>query len=124
MASNSTQKWSELILRGLSRKCPKCGQGKLFAGYLKQVEACENCGERFGHIRADDGPAWLTILVVGHVSGSIILGVLPKVSWPEWVSLLVVSSIAVFLMYILLPRFKGAFIAMIWRAGCVGSEKS
>ena len=53
--------------RGFSGRCPNCGKSKLFRGYLKQVDACPVCGERWGHIRADDAPPWLTILIVGHI---------------------------------------------------------
>ncbi|MFO1156168.1 MAG: DUF983 domain-containing protein [Rhodospirillales bacterium] len=53
--------------RGLSGRCPNCGEGRLFRAYLKQVDACAVCGEPWGHIRADDAPPWLTILIVGHI---------------------------------------------------------
>ena len=54
------------VLRGLRGRCPHCGQGHLFRAYLKPVDACSVCHEPLKHIRADDGPAWLTILIVGH----------------------------------------------------------
>jgi uncharacterized protein (DUF983 family) len=53
--------------RGLIGLCPSCGKTKLFASYLKQVEACPNCGAHFGRIRADDAAPWGTIIVVGHI---------------------------------------------------------
>ena len=48
-------------------RCPCCGKGKLFRAYLKQVDACSACGERFADIRADDGAPWLTLILVGHI---------------------------------------------------------
>ena len=54
------------IVRAVSGRCPACGGGKFFKSYLHQVDRCSVCGESFGQIHADDGPAWLTI---GH-SGS------------------------------------------------------
>ena len=57
------------ILRGLRCKCPKCGEGTIFDGYLKVVDTCPHCGENLSHHRADDGPAYLTILVVAHIIG-------------------------------------------------------
>jgi len=54
-------------LRGLLGRCPCCGQGKLMRSYLKPVENCAVCGERFGQIRADDAAPWLTIILVGHI---------------------------------------------------------
>lgn len=101
--------------RSFAGKCPKCGKGHLLTAYLKQVDHCSNCGEAFGHIRAEDGPAWLTILVVGHILAPILLMVLPHSSWPEWVHMVLWPTLAFILLIILLPRAKGFFIGMIWR---------
>lgn len=107
-----------LIDRGLLGRCPKCGHGKLFRRYLKQVDACAECGEALGHIRADDGPAWLTILVVGHIIVPLAFAVDGGKSWPFWAVTAVLMTLA------LLPRAKGIFIAFIWKTGCSGSEKN
>ena len=53
--------------RGWRRKCPKCGAGPLFSGFLKVEPTCTNCGQDLSGHRADDGPAYLTILIVGHL---------------------------------------------------------
>ena len=55
------------ITRGLFCRCPNCGKGKLFASFLKVVKQCENCGEVMHHHRADDLPAYLVVVIVGHV---------------------------------------------------------
>ena len=44
------------LLRGFLGRCPKCGEGRLFRSYLKVVEECKSCGEKYGHFRADDAP--------------------------------------------------------------------
>ena len=54
------------LMRGLRRRCPQCGDGTLLTGYLTPVENCNICGEDFSAIRADDGPVWATLLVLGH----------------------------------------------------------
>jgi uncharacterized protein (DUF983 family) len=108
--------------RGITGKCPMCGKGALFSRYLKQVEHCEKCGEEFGHIRADDGPAWLTILFVGHVF-AFILSFAPETNWQVWQLIAAWCSAALALSLITLPRAKGLFIGIIWRMGCSGSEK-
>jgi uncharacterized protein (DUF983 family) len=112
-----------VLKRAAVGRCPNCGKGALFRRYLKQVESCVVCGERFGGIRADDGPAWLTILVVGHILGFVLLVVLPRTTWPEWVSMIVWPAAALGLALLLLPRAKGLFIAMIWRTNCTGAGK-
>lgn len=115
---------SLVTVRGFVGRCPQCGKGRLFARYLKPVAQCSVCNEPLGHIRADDGPAWLTILIVGHILGPVLLEVVPNSSWPDWVSMLVWPAVALLLALVFLPRAKGLFIGMIWRTGCVGSEKN
>lgn len=123
MKPNNGIALSEVILRGVFGRCPRCGQGKLFASYLKPVDNCAVCGEKLGHIRADDGPAWLTILLVGHILAPFFLSVLPHVQWSDWVIMAVIMSLTLVLTLWLLPRSKGVFIGLIWRSGCIGSEK-
>ncbi|MCD6034717.1 MAG: hypothetical protein K0R63_458 [Rickettsiales bacterium] len=122
MMTSKEELWP-VIVRGAFGRCPHCGQGKLFQSYLKQVEDCAACGEKLGHIRADDGPAWLTILLVGHILAPFLLNVLPNVTWPDWVIMAVIMSLTLILTLWLLPRSKGVFIGLIWRSGCIGSEK-
>ncbi|MCC6917980.1 MAG: DUF983 domain-containing protein [Alphaproteobacteria bacterium] len=107
--------------RGAAGRCPHCGEGRLFRAYLKQVEACALCGERYGHIRADDGPAWLTIIVVGHIVVGLILGIEPYTPWPSWVGIIGWSALTIGLTLALLPAAKGIFISVIRRTGAVGS---
>ena len=52
---------------GFRGKCPHCGEGKLFSSFLKVVPACAYCGEEMHHHRADDLPAYLVVVIVGHV---------------------------------------------------------
>lgn len=102
------------ILRGLRRKCPSCGEGNLFDGYLKVADKCEVCHEEFHHHRADDGPAYLTILVVGHL-----LAILIHFTWttfrPEpMVMIAIFTTFCVGLSLFLLPRLKGFVVAIQW----------
>ena len=112
-----------VAFRSIAGLCPHCGQGRFFKSYLKQVDECPVCGEAFGHIRADDGPAWLTILIVGHVLAPILLVAVPETTWPDWLSMLVWPLLALVLALLVLPRAKALFIGIIWRTGAVGSEK-
>ncbi len=110
-----------VMVRGLVGRCPNCGNGRLFARYLKQVERCAECSERYGHIRAEDGPAWLTILVVGHLLAPILLEVVPGSTWPDWVSMIVWPGLALLLAFAVLPRAKGLFIGVLWRMRTAGA---
>ena len=112
-----------VLLRGFLGRCPRCGKGRLLRNYLKPVDQCSACAQAYGHIRADDGPAWLTIVLVGHILGPILLLAIPNSTWPDWLSMLVWPSFALLLALVILPRAKGVFIALIWRTGGAGSEK-
>lgn len=107
------RKWPAMK-RGLRLKCPNCGQAHLFYAYLKQVEHCENCRENWGAVRADDGPAWATMLVVGHVLAPFFYPLIFKWNLPPWAPVTILCSAAVVLSLLLLPRMKGLFIGLVW----------
>ena len=113
----------QAAVRGFLGSCPNCGQGRLFRAYLKPVEVCRDCGEALGHVRADDGPAWLTVMVVGHIMVALLLTVRAAVLMPLWASLPLFGGITTALVLALLPRAKGAFIGLIWSMNSPGSER-
>ncbi|WP_425049989.1 DUF983 domain-containing protein [Psychromarinibacter sp. S121] len=102
------------MLRGWRRRCPCCGSGAMMRGYLKVRNECPVCGEELHHHRADDGPAYLTILIVGHLLAPLILAVYTH--WrPEPLVLAVVFSVGcVALSLYLLPRLKGMIVGLQW----------
>ena len=55
------------IKRGFRGRCPRCGEGKLFRAFLKVDNNCSVCGLDFTPHRADDLPAYLVIVIVGHI---------------------------------------------------------
>jgi uncharacterized protein (DUF983 family) len=112
------------IMRGILGRCPKCGRGKLFRHYLKVVEQCSACGERYGHYRADDAPPWLTILLVGHITIPIILVIEERFEPPPWYEFVVYLPIVISLTLLLLPRCKGIILAALWKTRGEGSELS
>jgi uncharacterized protein (DUF983 family) len=102
------------VLRGLRRKCPSCGEGHMFVGYLKVADQCPVCREELSHHRADDGPAYLTILIVGHLMG-ILMHVIFINFRPEPLVMATGFTVGcVALSLYLLPRFKGFIVAMQW----------
>lgn len=102
------------LLRGWRRHCPSCGSGPMFSGYLKVRASCPVCGEALHHQRADDGPAYLTILIVGHLMAPTFLIVFTKFR-PEPLTLAAIFSVGtVALSLYLLPRIKGALIGLQW----------
>lgn len=102
------------LKRGWRRRCPKCGQGPILSGYLKLRESCPVCRENLSHARADDGPAYITILLTAHVMGPLLLLAF-EVFRPDPLILAVVFSIGVTCMSLfLLPRVKGALVGIQW----------
>ena len=102
------------LLRGWRRRCPNCGAGPMMRDYLTVRDACPVCGEELHHHRADDGPAYLTILIVGHLLAPLLLFVYTKFR-PEPLVMAVGFTIGtVALSLYLLPRLKGALVALQW----------
>ncbi|MBV0911399.1 DUF983 domain-containing protein [Anianabacter salinae] len=102
------------LFRGWRRRCPNCGTGPILKGYLKVRSDCPVCGEELHHHRADDGPAYLTILIVGHLMAPILLVTFTTFR-PEPLVLASVFSVGcVALSLYLLPRLKGALVAFQW----------
>lgn len=104
----------QAMKRGFVGKCPSCGKGALLSGYLKQHACCSNCHERTGDIRADDGPAWATILLVGHIVSPIFFVFATRDASAAFLPFLIIAALVVTLSLILLPRMKGTFIGLIW----------
>ncbi|HEX9856724.1 MAG TPA: DUF983 domain-containing protein [Paracoccaceae bacterium] len=105
---------SPALMRGWRRRCPSCGQGPLLRGYLKVRESCPVCGEALHHQRADDGPAYMTILLVGHLMAPTILWVFTRYRPDPLVLAAVFSVGTVALSLYLLPRMKGVMVAIQW----------
>lgn len=102
------------LRRGWRRRCPKCGAGPVLKGYLTVRDRCPSCDEPLHHARADDGPAYMTILIVGHLMAPALLWVFTTFR-PE--PLILATGFTVgctALSLYLLPRLKGAIIAFQW----------
>lgn len=102
------------IWRGLRLRCPACGARTLFSSYLKVAERCPRCGEDLSHHRADDAPPYFTILIVGHVLVALLMTVELTYAPPVWVHLALWLPLTVILSLALLPRIKGAIVALQW----------
>lgn len=105
------------LMRGLQRKCPNCGEGALFAGYLSVAPTCASCGHDNGRFRPDDGPAYVTVLLIGHLLVAPMLCF--SVIWEA--DPMIVAPIALFVVGAatlgLLPFIKGGFLGLMWANG-------
>ena len=107
--------WPQAIVRGFCRRCPGCGTGRLFQGYLTPQKECSSCGLNFETLKADDGPAYITM-------GLICLCIIPfffiaQALYEPPLLLALVISLPLTLLIILglLPLIKGAFMAALWK---------
>ena len=76
---------TETILRGLACKCPRCGNGKLYAGFLTLAAKCDACGLDYAFIDSGDGPAVFIIMIAGAIVVGSALIVEIKYQPPFWV---------------------------------------
>ncbi len=102
------------LRKGFRRKCPNCGSGPLLKSYLKVRDSCTVCRQDLSHHRADDGPAYLTILIVGHLIAPLLHITFVQFR-PDPLVLFTIFAIGcVSLSLYLLPRLKGAVVAFQW----------
>lgn len=112
------------MMRGWRRRCPNCGSGPMMRSYLKVRDTCPICHEDLHHHRADDGPAYLTILIVGHLMAPLIIWAFTTFR-PEPMVLASVFTVGcVALSLYLLPRLKGAIVGMQWAKRLHGFGKA
>lgn len=102
------------LLRGFRCKCPNCGAGPLLKGYLKLRTQCSVCGEDLSMARADDAPAYLTILIVGHLMAPLLHWAFVHFRPDPIVLAAVFCTGCVALSLYLLPRIKGMVVGFQW----------
>ena len=112
------------FMRGLRGRCPACGEGPLFRRFMKVADHCERCGEPFRYHRADDFPAYLVIVIVGHILVPAAMYVEIAYSPPYWVHGLLWLPLVVGLAVGLLQPIKGLIVAMQWQMGMHGFAAS
>jgi len=84
-ASQATPTVYQSALRGILCRCPRCGHGKLYAGFLTLRPGCESCGLDYAFIDAGDGPAVFIIMLAGAIVVACALIVEVKYQPPFWV---------------------------------------
>ena len=102
------------IGRGLAHHCPHCGKGALYGRYLKIEPVCGACGHALAAYPADDGPAYLTILLMGHLI--IAPALFFPIVWqsPPQISLPIILTVLVVIALTALPRLKGGWVGLMY----------
>ncbi|MGC0054599.1 DUF983 domain-containing protein [Brucella pituitosa] len=104
----------QALWRGFKCRCPHCGEGKLFRAFVKPVDHCSVCGEDYTEQRADDLPAYLTILIVGHIVVGAFMGVEATTNLSLWAHMAIWGPMIVIMSLLLLQPIKGATIGLQW----------
>jgi uncharacterized protein (DUF983 family) len=115
---------TQALTRGFAMRCPNCGKGHLFGRFLKVVDHCEVCGEDYTAQRADDFPAYLVIVVVGHIVVPALLAVAVAYDPPAWLQLAIWLPVTLFSALGLLQPTKGTIVALQWQTGMHGFEEA
>jgi uncharacterized protein (DUF983 family) len=100
------------IGRGLRGRCPRCGEGRLFEGFLNLRPSCGNCGLDFGFADAGDGPAVFVILLGGFivVFAALVTEILYRP--PYWVHAALWLPLILIVTLVPLRPIKGLLIAL------------
>jgi uncharacterized protein (DUF983 family) len=108
---------------GLLCRCPRCGRGRLFAGFLSVAPQCTSCGLDLGFASSGDGPAVFVIFIVSPLV-ILMAMVLEAVAHPApYVHLIVWLPMTVILCLALLRPFKATIVALQYRHGAAeGSD--
>jgi uncharacterized protein (DUF983 family) len=110
--------------RGFRGRCPRCGEGKLFRAFLKVDNNCSVCGLDFTPHRADDLPAYLVIVIVGHILVPIILWIETDYAPPVWLQLSIYLPVTLIASLGLLQPVKGAVVGMQWALRMHGFDEN
>ncbi|WP_232818372.1 DUF983 domain-containing protein [Elioraea thermophila] len=112
------------LLRGAGGRCPSCGQGRLFRGFLRPAPICSACGTGFARIRSDDAPPYVTLFIVGHVVVPLMLMAERDLAPPLWQMAALFLPLAALLSLALIRPVKGATIGLMLHLGISGDDQA
>ncbi|MCK9543151.1 MAG: DUF983 domain-containing protein [Novosphingobium sp.] len=110
----------QAAVRGVKGRCPRCGEAALFRKWLKPMDRCAHCGQDWSHQRADDFPAYVAILLTGHILAPVMIALTADYDLSVITILAILIPTAIAMMLGLLQPAKGAIIAVQWWHGLHG----
>ena len=111
MANPPAEKTSPVV-SGLKGRCPRCGEGKLFDGFLAIGDKCDHCGLKYDFADSADGPAVFIMFIVGFIVVGLAMWVEFTYEPPIWLHLVMWFSLTGVLSLLLARPLKGAMIAL------------
>ena len=103
------------VQAGFKGRCPRCGMGRLYNGYIATAKGCGNCGLDYSFIDSGDGPAPFVILIIGFIVVGLALWTDVSFSPPLWLHFVLWMPLAILLSLLALRWVKGILIALQYR---------
>jgi uncharacterized protein (DUF983 family) len=110
------------LTTGLACRCPRCGRGRLYKGYLTIAERCAVCGLDLSKAESGDGPAVFLIIILGAVAVGLAFILQFVVQAPEWLTWTILVTVVIGGALVLLRPAKAILVALQYknRAGAFG----
>jgi uncharacterized protein (DUF983 family) len=109
--------------RGAVGRCPVCGEGRLFSGYLRLVERCASCAAPLGTVRADDAPPYFTIFITAHIIIALVVATGRDTVLPVWAMAALFLPLTLVIAMLLLRPIKGATVGAMLKLGLIGEHR-
>ncbi len=110
MTKKKSQQLPSAVKTGVLGKCPQCGEGKLFSGYLELADNCSKCGLKYDFADSADGPAVFIMLIVGFIVGGGAMVVEVLYQPPYWVHAIVWLPLGILMPLLMLRPLKGWWV--------------
>ncbi|MGH7058360.1 MAG: DUF983 domain-containing protein [Acetobacteraceae bacterium] len=107
------------IRNGALGLCPACGKTRLFCGYVRVVPKCPNCGAPLGEIRADNAPAYVTLVIVALIIIGALVGLDTTIRPSASIEAAILLPLTLILTASLLRPVTGATIGLMLGLGVI-----
>jgi len=97
---------------GMGGRCPRCGEGKMFKGFITVADKCEHCGLDFKFADSGDGPAIFVMLIAGFIIVGAALWLDVAYEPPMWVFLVIFLPLTLVVCLGMLRPLKGVLVAL------------
>ena len=123
LARQTLPKLPLMMARGGIGRCPVCGLGRLYAGYLSVVGHCASCAAPLGAVRADDAPPYFTIFITAHLIIALVVVTGQHTDLPVWSMIAFFLPLTVVIAMLLLRPVKGATVGAMLKLGLIGEHR-
>jgi uncharacterized protein (DUF983 family) len=103
------------VKTGFACRCPRCGQGKLYSGFLKVAERCSVCHLNLAEADSGDGPAVFLIFILGAIAVPLAFVLQFSLELPDWLTMSILTLVVLGGALLLLRPAKGLMVALQYR---------